>query len=91
METAMSNKVRDTLGKFAPKSEAPRKIRSVNLTDDAWHWLATAAEKAGVSRNDYLEALASSNQPFMEMVESLFPPFIETARAEIEADGANMA
>jgi len=29
METAMSNKVRDTLGKFAPKSETPRKIRSV--------------------------------------------------------------
>jgi hypothetical protein len=91
METAMSNKVRDTLGKFAPKSEAPRKIRSVNLTDDAWHWLATAAEKAGVSRNDYLEALAFSNQPFMEMVESPSPPFIETARAEIEVDGANIA
>jgi hypothetical protein len=91
METAMNNKVRDTLGKFAPKSEAPRKIRAVNLTDDAWHWLATAAEKAGVSRNDYLEALASSNQPFMEMVESSSPPFIETVRTEIGADGANIA
>ena len=87
----MSNKVRDTLGKFAPKSEAPRKIRSINLTDNAWYWLAAVAKKAGVSRNDYLEALASSNQPFMEMVKSLSPPFIETVRTEIEADGANIA
>ncbi|WP_445250417.1 hypothetical protein [Microcoleus sp. OTE_8_concoct_300] len=86
----MSNKVRDRLGKFVFKSEAPRKIRSVNLTDDAWHWLATVAEKAGVSRNDYLEALASSNEPFMEMVESPSPPFIETVRTGIEADGANI-
>jgi hypothetical protein len=53
----MSNKVRDASGKFAPKSEAPRKIRSVNLTDDAWEWLAEEAQKADISRNDYLEAL----------------------------------
>ena len=33
----------------------------MNLTDDAWHWLAAVAEKAGMSRNDYLEALAKSN------------------------------
>jgi hypothetical protein len=35
METVMSNKVRDASGKFAPKSEVPRLVRSVNLTDDA--------------------------------------------------------
>lgn len=91
METAMINKVRDTLGKFAPKSELPRKARSVNLTDEAWHWLATVAEKAGVSRNDYLKALASSNQPFMEMVEGSSLPFIETVPTEIEVEGANIA
>jgi hypothetical protein len=62
----MINEVRDSSGKFAPKSEVPRKVRSVNLTDNAWHWLATVTEKAGVSRNDYLEALASSNQPFIQ-------------------------
>jgi hypothetical protein len=48
----MSNKVadtlvRDTLGKFVPKSEVPRKVRSVNLTDEAWQWLATVAELKG--------------------------------------------
>ena len=87
----MLNEVRDTLGKFAPKSELPRKVRSVNLTDDAWQWLATVAEKAGMSRNDYLEALASSNQPFMETGEPQPAPFIETVQTEIEADGANIA
>jgi hypothetical protein len=60
--------VRDTLGKFAPKSEVPRKVRSVNLTDDAWQWLAAVAQKAGMSRNDYLEALAEGNSPFIETV-----------------------
>jgi hypothetical protein len=90
METAMSNKVRDTLGKFAPKSETPRKIRSVNLTDDAWQWLGAVAEESGMSRNDYLEALVSEKSPFMETVPTLPQPFIETAQAEIETDDANM-
>jgi hypothetical protein len=58
METEISNEVRDKLGKFAPKSELPRKVRSVNLTDGAWQWLAAVAKKAGMSRNDYLEAVA---------------------------------
>ena len=66
----MSNKVRDTSGKFVPKSETPRKIRSVNLTDDAWQWLASVAEQVGMSRNDCLEALAEGNYPLMETVNS---------------------
>ena len=70
MEMAMSNKVRDASGKFAPKFEAPRFIRSVNLTDQAWQWLVTVAEQAGMSRNDYLEALAEDNSPLMETVKS---------------------
>jgi DNA repair exonuclease SbcCD ATPase subunit len=86
METAMSNKVRDTLGKFAPKSEVPRKVRSVNLTDDAWQWLTAVAEKAAMSRNDYLEALAEGNNPLMETVELQFQPFMETAESQLEND-----
>ena len=86
----MTNKARNTSGRFAPKSEVPRKIRSVNLTDDAWHWLATVAEKVGMSRNDYLEALASSNHPFMEMVESKPAPFMEMVQTETKTDAANM-
>jgi chromosome segregation ATPase len=90
METVMSNKVRDTLGKFAPKSEVPRKVRSVNLTDDAWQWLAAVAEKAGMSRNDYLEALAEGNKPFMETVKAQHRPFIETVNIKREIDEVNI-
>jgi chromosome segregation ATPase len=91
----MSNKVadtlvRDTLGKFAPKSEIPRKVRSVNLTDDAWQWLAAVAEKAGMSRNDYLEALAEGNIPFMEMAEPQVQPLMETVNTKREIDEVNI-
>jgi hypothetical protein len=86
----MINELRDSLGKFAPKSVIPRKIRSVNLTDDAWQWLAIVAKKAGMSRNDYLEALASGNIPLMETVKPQPQPFMETVKTEREVDGANI-
>jgi hypothetical protein len=102
METVMTDKPRDTAGKFAPKSETPRRIRSVNLTDDAWQWLAAEAQKAGMSRNDYLEVLASGNNPLMETAEAESLPLMETVEAEslplmetveakIEAGGVNIA
>ncbi|MEG4294811.1 hypothetical protein Q5692_37245 [Microcoleus sp. C2C3] len=86
----MSNKARNTSGKFAPKSETPRRIRSVNLTDEAWQWLATVADKVGMSRNDYLEALAGSNIPFIETVELKSQPFIEAVDAEKGVDELNI-
>lgn len=73
----MANNMRQTGGKFAPKSDAPRKVRSVNLTDAAWEWLARTAEQANLTRNDYLEALARGNQPFIEMAGDTPAPFIE--------------
>jgi len=63
----MSNRVRNPAGKFAAKGKIPRRIRSVNLTDATWGWLAAVAEVAGMSRNDYLEALAEGN-PLTEML-----------------------
>lgn len=91
METAMTNKVRNTSGKFAPKSEVPRKVRSVNLTDTAWQWLADVATQSGVSRNDYLEAMAERGIPFMETVSSEISPLIETVETEKKVDSANTA
>ena len=73
----MSNKARNTLGKFAPKSEVPRKVRSVNLTDDAWQWLADVAAQAGVSRNDYIEAMAEGSIPLMETAAPEISPIME--------------
>jgi DNA repair exonuclease SbcCD ATPase subunit len=91
METAMANKARNNSGKFAPKSEVPRKVRSVNLTDDAWHWLAATAEKAGMSRNDYLEALADGNSPLMETANVTSSPLMETVENEAEVSDAEIA
>src|SRR4028118_1940123 len=84
METAMTDKPRDTSGKFAPKSETPRRIRSVNLTDDAWQWLAATAQKAGMSRNDYLEALAEGDHPLMETVKPQTQPLMETVKPQTQ-------
>jgi len=43
-----------------------------------------------MSRNDYLEALAEGNIPFMEMVEPQAQPIIETANTPREIDEANI-
>jgi len=86
----MIKEVRDALGQFAPKSEVPRKVRSVNLTDDAWQWLAAVAKKAGMSRNDYLEALAEGSSPFMETVKPQPQPLMETVPTEKEVDGTDI-
>ena len=77
----MSNKARNTSGKFAAKSETPRKIRSVNLTDNAWQWLADVATQSGVSRNDYLEAMAEG-VPLMETVNTQVSPLMEMAKSD---------
>lgn len=53
-------------------------IRSGNLTEAAEQWLATVADEAGISKNDYLEAVAKGD----------IPP-VETVKADIETDGAN--
>jgi murein L,D-transpeptidase YcbB/YkuD len=90
MEAVMINEVRDALGQFAPKSEVPRKVRSVNLTDDAWQWLAAVAKKAGMSRNDYLEALAEGEIPLMETVKRQPQPFMEVVETEKEVDDLNI-
>jgi hypothetical protein len=90
MGTAMINELRDTLGKFAAKSELPRKVRSVNLTDDAWQWLAAVAEKAGMSRNDYLEALAEGKIPLVGTVKPQAQPLMGMVGAEREVDDVNI-
>ena len=90
METAMINEARDEFGQFAPKSEVPRKVRSVNLTDDAWQWLAAVAKKAGITRNDYLEALAEGETPLMETVQSQAQPFMEAVKTKREVDEVNI-
>lgn len=53
-------------------------IRLGNLTDAAGQWLATVADEAGMSENDYLEALAKGDTPL-----------VETVKTDLETDEAN--
>ncbi|MEG3908722.1 hypothetical protein QT979_13660 [Microcoleus sp. w2-18bC1] len=67
---------------FSPfiKMTMANKFSSGNLTDAAGQWLATVADEAGMSGNDYLEALAEGDNPL-----------VETVKADLETDGANTA
>jgi predicted DNA-binding ribbon-helix-helix protein len=44
-------------GKFAPKSEDYRHVRSVRLTDVTWEKLGFAAEKRRITRADLIEQM----------------------------------
>jgi hypothetical protein len=91
METAMTHKPWDTSGKFALKSETPCRTRSVNLIDDAWQWLVATAQKAGMSHNDYLEALAEGNNPLIETAEPQTQPLMETVEPDLQTDAIKVA
>ena len=51
---------RDDLGQFAQKSEEPREVRSIRLTDSTWKVLGQAAETQGITRADLLEKMAEN-------------------------------
>lgn len=45
-------------GKFAPKSEEPRHVRSIRLTDKTWEKIGYAANKRRITRADLVEQMA---------------------------------
>ena len=45
-------------GKFAPKSEEPRHVRSIRLTDTTWEKIGFAADKRRITRADLVEQMA---------------------------------
>ena len=85
----MTDYTRGDYGRFGLKSDTPRKVRSVNLTDSAWEWLASTAKQEEMSRNDFLETLSQLQRyPFMETadeptepIEDKVTPLIETVEA----------
>lgn len=42
-------------GKFAPKSDEPRSVRTMRLTDTAWAKLGEIADSRGITRADLIE------------------------------------
>lgn len=47
-------------GKFAPKSDEPRQVRSIRVTDKAWERLGQVAELRRITRADLIEELVES-------------------------------
>lgn len=45
-------------GKFAPKSEEPRYVRSIRLTNKTWEKIGYAADKRRITRADLVEQMA---------------------------------
>lgn len=45
-------------GKFAPKSNEPRHVRTIRLTDTTWGKMGYAADKRRITRADLVEQMA---------------------------------
>ena len=56
----MANQGRSEAGKFAPKSDEPRSIRSIRVTDTTWEKPGTAANARCITRADLIEQLVES-------------------------------
>lgn len=52
--------LRNEQGKFAPKSDSERKVRSIRATDRAWDDFGFEADKRRITRADLLEMWVSS-------------------------------
>jgi predicted DNA-binding ribbon-helix-helix protein len=55
-------------GKFAPKSEEYRRVRSIRLTDTTWEKMGHAADKRRITRADLIEQMSDDGifEQFLE-------------------------
>jgi len=56
----MSAQSRSQHGRFASKSDEPREVRSIRLTDSTWQKLGEVADLRRITRADLIEELAHS-------------------------------
>jgi hypothetical protein len=57
----MAEQGRTEGGKFAAKSNEPRHVRSIRLTDSTWEVLGVIAIQRGITRADLLEELVEGD------------------------------
>jgi hypothetical protein len=58
MTDTNTNRIRGELGQFVQKSNEPRLVRSIRLTDLTWEAIGNAAGAQNITRADLLEQLA---------------------------------
>lgn len=73
---------RTEAGQFAPKSETPRHVRSIRLTDATWEKLGFAADKRCITRADLIEQMAEDGLFDVESDDTLASPGVSTSRIE---------
>ena len=69
-------------GKFAPKSEEPRHVRSIRLTDTTWKKIGFAADKRRITRADLVEQMAEDGI-FDEVAPEQNPPKLALADVDL--------
>jgi predicted DNA-binding ribbon-helix-helix protein len=70
-------------GKFAPKSEEYRQVRSIRLTDTTWEKIGFAAEKRRITRADLIEQMAEDGVFDNEIEDTSLPR--DNSMAQIES------
>lgn len=68
----MAKQGRGKEGRFAPKSDEPRQVRTVRLTDTAWKKLGEIATLRCITRADLLEEWAGQLSPQQQSQLELF-------------------
>lgn len=59
----MSEQPVNEIGRYVLKGDAPRRVRSVRLTDDAYAALLRIASERGETLSDYLHAISEVEAP----------------------------
>lgn len=57
----MSTRPRNDSGQFEAKSDEPRRVRSIRLTDSTWDNLGKLADERSITRADLVEGWMSQN------------------------------
>jgi len=60
----MAKQKRSQGGKFAPKSDEPRSVRTMRLTNTAWAKLGEIADSRGITRADLVEEWTEQGSPY---------------------------
>lgn len=66
----MSTQSRGDRGRFAPKSDENREVRSIRLTDSTWQKLGEVADLRCITRADLIEQLVEAGQLDQEPITS---------------------
>lgn len=84
----MLNQDRTEGGKFAFKSDKPRQVRSIRVTDDAWEKLGLIAESRRITRADLLEQAIDEGLLEQQQSKQQILIEIENAIQEVLQDSA---